>query len=315
MLQEDTVKRMAKNQDLGETHPDTLEAMDHYGVTLGSFLQLQESLEIHLKVLKLRTKVIQVLRRDTLSGMHQENSRPATTNSASTVEETTYPTNSRDQDQNLILDRLSTLQNLAMVQLDLWLSSGSPDNLDLLQAAQKNMNGVLERRKQLLGEEHPWTLWAVCNLVKVNTELGLLEESEKMLLKGIPAAQRSLGDNHPRVLMSMGELAKAYSRQKRYDEAEKKIKEVVEKLDESRGEDHLDTVFATFRLSNLYKREGKIEEAANACENALRKGDMRLTRRYPLCQKIAKELENLQRMLPPGRRLSNPVARRNEGGS
>jgi tetratricopeptide (TPR) repeat protein len=279
--------------------------MDHYGVTLGSFLRFQESLEIHLKVLKLRTKVIQVLRRDTLSGMHQENSRPASTNSSSTIEESSYRTNSRDQDQNLILDRLSTLQNLAMAQLDLGLSSGSPDNLDLLKAAQKNMNEVLERRKQLLGEEHPWTLWAVCNLVKVNIELGLLEESEKMLLKGIPAAKRGLGDNHPGVLMGMGELAKVYSRQNRYDEAEKKIKEVIEKLDEARGEDHPDTVFATFKLSNLYKRQGKIEEAANACEDALRKGDMRLTRRYPLCGKIAKELENLQRMLPP----NSPILR------
>lgn len=80
---------------------------------------------------------------------------------------------------------------------------------------------VYEARKFKLGEEHPWTLWALCNLSKINTELGLLQEAENMLVDGIAAGKRNLSDSHLGVLMGCGELARVYTRQGRFDEAEK----------------------------------------------------------------------------------------------
>ncbi|KAE9379456.1 TPR-like protein [Stipitochalara longipes BDJ] len=298
-LQEDTAMRMAKNQNLGERHPDTLEAMDLYGVTLGSFLRFKESMEIHEKVLDLRDQEIQLLRRDAISAMRQQDSRPSSANSIGTELGSSHQTDLRDQNMNIVLDRLSTLQYLSMAKLDLWLTCGPQTDLTLLHAAQQNMLDVLKHRKQLLGEEHPWTLWAVCNLAKVNIELELLTETEVMLDKGISAAKRALGENHPGVLMGFGELAKVYSRRGDFTKAEEKTKKLVEKLGEATGEDHPDTVFATWKLSNLYERQQKWPEAVNACEDALRKGDLRLTRKYPLCKKIAAKLHDLQRRLPP----------------
>ncbi|KAE8440751.1 hypothetical protein EG329_006610 [Mollisiaceae sp. DMI_Dod_QoI] len=317
-LQKDIVTRMERHIDMGRYHPDTLDALDQYGVTLGSFLQFKESLDIHQRVLEARTKKVQVLHREALSLMDQMHLDRRSTSSAGS-KTGPHDIRSTDQDLDLVLGLLNTKQNMAMAQLDCWLTSGMPADATLLDNAHQNMLEVLQRRRQLLGEEHPWTLWAVCSYSKVIIELGSLDEAENLLVKGIPAAYRGLGPNHPGVLMGCGELSKVYSRQgelsegKRrqelYLKAEKQAKITIAQLQNASGEDHPDTVFATWKLSKLYTRQRKWEDAAQACEEALRKGGLRLTRTYPLCAKIEKDLEDLRRMLPPDSPLAIPSAR------
>ncbi|KAF8860797.1 hypothetical protein BDZ45DRAFT_740937 [Acephala macrosclerotiorum] len=303
-LQQDTANRMRQHKDLGEQHPDTLEALDLYGVTLGSFLRFQESLDIHQIVLKARSKKFPIYRRNTKALKNQMQSAQPPTSSSAPKQDFT------DQNLDLLLSLLSTKQNMAMAQLDCWLTLTHQSDTTLLNAAYQNVLEVLQQRRQLLGEEHPWTLWAVCSYCKVIIELGKLEEAKLLLDKGIPAAERGLGKEHPGVLMGRGELSKVYSRQGAlaegktrqdlYEQAERVATETIAQLRKASGEEHPDTVFATWKLSKLYARQQKWSEAVEACVEALRKGDVKLKMTYPLCAKIENDLQDLRRMLPPG---------------
>ncbi|KAF4625976.1 hypothetical protein G7Y89_g12185 [Cudoniella acicularis] len=321
-LQEETITHMRQHQDLGPDHPDTLETLDQYGVTLGSFLRFKESLDTHRKVLDARTKKFQVFRRQTSSLMDQMHLGRRSTSSAGSKDDHNNNVRSTDEDLDLVLGLLNTKQNLAMAQLDSWLTSEVKSDRSLLNEAFENMLEVLHRRRQLLGEEHPWTLWAVGSYAKVIIELDQLQEAEELLLRGIPAANRGLGEGHPGVLMGCGELVKVYSRQgehmkgearrDKYSQAEKEAKIIIAQIQKASGADHPDVVFATWKLSKLYARQGKWEDAARACTEALQKGDLRLTKdgkTYPLCTKIKKDLQDLKRMLPPDPSGPLPAAR------
>lgn len=86
-LQQDTVHRMKQHPEISDDHPDALEALDQYGVTLGSFLRFKESLEIHRQVFDIRTRKFQVVRKETLSLMDQMHlGRRASTDSVSREE-------------------------------------------------------------------------------------------------------------------------------------------------------------------------------------------------------------------------------------
>jgi tetratricopeptide (TPR) repeat protein len=168
-----------------------------------------------------------------------------------------------------------------------------------LKEAQEIMSRVFEERKRKLGKEHPWTLWALCDLAKVKLELGHLQEAEEMLVPGIEAAKRSLSEEHLGVLMGEGALARVIARQgdARYEEAENLTRKIVEKLEKSRGLEHPDTVYALWKLARLLELQNKIEEAAKVCELALQRVHMRLTAQHPLGAKIQSHLPTLKSRL------------------
>lgn len=186
---------------------------------------------------------------------------------------------SADQNLELLLSLPDTKQNMTMAQLDYWLTPKHQFDTTLLNAAYQNMLEVLRQRRQLLSEEHAWTLWAVCSYCKVTIELGKLQETE--------------------LLLKRGALAEGKTREELYAKAEKKATKTIEKLQKASGEDPPDTVLATWKLSKLYARQQKWPEAVEACAEALRKGDLRSKRTYPLCAKIASDLQDLKTMLTP----------------
>ena len=69
------------------------------------------------------------------------------------------------------LNTLIAMDNLAMT----YLSIGG-DLLEVLMAE------VLEQSTIKLGKEHPYTLWAQCNLARVKSALGFADEAEIMML-------------------------------------------------------------------------------------------------------------------------------------
>jgi hypothetical protein len=138
------------------------------------------------------------------------------------------------------LDTLSTMKNLAMALVDLQQRG----------KAKAIMTKVHEeKKKKQLGKEHAWTLWALCNLSKVNIEIGLLDEAEKMLTWGVAAGERSLGKDHLGVLTDYGELSRVYARQGRLDEAEKLSVQTIALVEKSRGVAGPDYVFGLWKLA------------------------------------------------------------------
>ncbi|KAI9650183.1 hypothetical protein NHQ30_000196 [Ciborinia camelliae] len=181
-------------------------------------------------------------------------------------------------------DTITTSSNLAMALLDL----GS------ISEARSLMIEVHKQRQSQLGKEHPWTLWALCWLSKIHVKAGELQQAEELLIWGIAAGERSLGKDHLGVLMGQGELARVYTWQGRLEEAEALLVATVKGLELSRGIPHPDCVYALWKLARLYERQGQREKSERACQLALERADLRLTREHPMAKKIEQMLQELR---------------------
>jgi len=168
------------------------------------------------------------------------------------------------------------MNNLAMALLD----------LEEREEAQYLMHTVFEERKKKLGKEHPWTLWALCNLAKIRLKMEYLNEAEEMLIPGIAAAKRSLGESHLGLLMGCGVLARGFARQKHFEDAEKLLRESTESLEVSRVLKHPDTVYALEKMSILLEQQGKIRETVETGVVAVERVQMRLMTKHPLGEKV-----------------------------
>ncbi|KAJ7765952.1 P-loop containing nucleoside triphosphate hydrolase protein, partial [Mycena maculata] len=130
---------------------------------------------------------------------------------------------------------------------------------------------VLEKQRQLLGEDHPDTLHAMGNLACTYYALGKLKEAEELEVVVLEKRREILGGDHPDTLRSMGNLASTYHNLGKLKEAKKLhvvLKEaeelgvvVLEKQRQLLGEDHLDTLLAMGNLASTYHNQCKLKDA------------------------------------------------------
>ncbi|KAJ7770434.1 acyl transferase/acyl hydrolase/lysophospholipase [Mycena metata] len=120
---------------------------------------------------------------------------------------------------------------------------------------------VLEKRKQLLGADHPDTLSAMGNLAATYQQLGRYTDAEP--LEGVVLEKRKqlLGADHPDTLWAMANLAGTYRELGRYTDAEPLEVVVLEKRKQLLGADHPDTLLATANLAATYRRLGRYTDA------------------------------------------------------
>jgi Tetratricopeptide repeat len=67
---------------------------------------------------------------------------------------------------------------------------------------------VLEKRKRILGDEHPDTIGAMNNLAITLGDLGQLEEAIALLEVAAPQIRRIFGDEHPHTRLVVNNLAR-----------------------------------------------------------------------------------------------------------
>ncbi|KAF8143142.1 hypothetical protein K438DRAFT_1784018 [Mycena galopus ATCC 62051] len=120
---------------------------------------------------------------------------------------------------------------------------------------------VLEKRKQLLGADHPDTLWAMANLAATYHTLGRYQEAEPLEGTVLEKWKQLLGADHPDTLRAMANLAATYSQLGRYQEAEPLEGTVLDKRKQLLGADHPDTLFAIANLAAAYCQLGRYQEA------------------------------------------------------
>src|SRR5262245_44277657 len=103
----------------------------------------------------------------------------------------------------------------------------------------ENMEAVvMEKRKRVLGEEHPSTLTSMANLASTYWNQGRWNEAEKLEVAVMEISKRLLGEEHPDTLTSMANLASTYWNQGRWNEAEKLDIAVMEIRKRLLGEDN-----------------------------------------------------------------------------
>jgi tetratricopeptide (TPR) repeat protein len=132
-------------------------------------------------------------------------------------------------------------------------------------ASQRLIENVLRARKEILGDEHAYTLWSINDLSKIYVERGRANEAASMLEGIIPIVQRTLGENHIGMSMTQNNLGLAYYAAERWKEAEGMIRPSLAKL----PPDHPDWIHTMYGLAHIEMKLGHVNEAEKECTNLL----------------------------------------------
>jgi tetratricopeptide (TPR) repeat protein len=143
--------------------------------------------------------------------------------------------------------------------------------------AEPLLSRVLEVRKRILGNEHPYTVFSMLSLGCLYRGEGKYDEGAILLRKVLDQWRRTLGHEHPNTLYCMYQLARLYVDQDKDDQAEPLLTSFLEIRRRSSGARQGKT-FVTFGsdtaavfalLGRLRLKQRKYSEAEAALREAL----------------------------------------------
>ena len=259
---------------LGKKHPKTLKTMDILGESRWQQGRFTDSLKLHEQA---HNGMIIAL------GTDHEDSLKAANNLGRAHGTLWHPVEARRILKETVkgmkmntklgpahLNTLIAMNDLAMTYLE---SEGSTSSTAIeLEQARHLMVEVLRKRKIKLGEEHPYTLWAIANLARVKAAMGDLKEAEADLRSGLLIAERNLGTQHLGTLFGRLHLGDILTKSGRCQEAEEVLIEVAESHRHTalaNNGEHPDRCKALDNLSIVYRLQGRMEDAVEKCQEAI----------------------------------------------
>ncbi|KAJ6452195.1 P-loop containing nucleoside triphosphate hydrolase protein [Mycena sanguinolenta] len=120
---------------------------------------------------------------------------------------------------------------------------------------------VMEKRKRVLGEEHPSTLTSMANLAATYRSQGHWKDAEVLEVVVMEKRKQVLGEEHPHTLNTMGNLAVTYQNQGRWKDAEVLEVVVMENRKRALGEEHPHTLTSMANLASTYWNQGHWKDA------------------------------------------------------
>ncbi|KAL6719084.1 hypothetical protein ACLMJK_003319 [Lecanora helva] len=164
------------------------------------------------------------------------------------------------------LDTLIAQDNLAMAYYDrVVFGFGHPKDLDRAVELEKD---VFEQRREKLGREHLYTLWAGLNLARIKAVRGEITEALSIFLAGHVIAIRNLGETHFAVLFAKLHYGRILMHAHKYADAENILTEVI-KSHENARQSHPDRLLALFSLVKCRNLLGKADETADLMEELI----------------------------------------------
>ncbi|KAF8182443.1 hypothetical protein K438DRAFT_1724919 [Mycena galopus ATCC 62051] len=127
--------------------------------------------------------------------------------------------------------------------------------------AEKLLQEVLEKQKQLLGDNHLETLRTMGILASIYSELGEHQKDKELKVIVLEKQKQVLGENHPDTLWTMGNLASTYSDLGEHQKAKELKVSVLEKQKQVLGENHPDTLWTMGKLASTYSDLGEHQKA------------------------------------------------------
>ena len=119
---------------------------------------------------------------------------------------------------------------------------------------------VMEKRKQVLGDNHPQTLVNMGNLADIYRKQGHWKEAEILQVVVMEKMKWVLGNDYPDTLLSMDSLASTYMDQGRWKEAELLEVVVMKKMKQVFGDDHPFTIMSMGNLACTYRNQGQHQQ-------------------------------------------------------
>lgn len=294
---------------LGPEHPRTLKVMDALGKTECFRGRFKEARKLHEDALAGMQKVLPSNHQDIFLTMDNlgvvwhryfqyqraESFHTQAMSGLAKVLGTDHP------------EALIAKENLAMTYLEMSLNFGhdivhdevSEEGAETLHKAYTLEHEVLATRRNNMGKENNWTLWAICNLARIKSSLGHLEEAETDMQAALEIGIRNLGESHFGILSGKTHLARVLAAQKKFEEAEAMFQEVIVKSSYDKGlrsegetPDHL---LAVWYYAGLCQSIGKNDEAIRLLEGISEGLTAIGATKHPFWERVWEKLEDLRR--------------------
>ncbi|KAJ7743362.1 hypothetical protein B0H16DRAFT_1377269 [Mycena metata] len=147
--------------------------------------------------------------------------------------------------------------------------------------ALKLQEEVLEKQKQVLGQDHPDTLHTMGYLAGLYSSLGEHVKAHGIQVLVLEKQKQILGENHPDTLRTMSNLANLYSALGEFQIAKELEGIVVEKQKQVLGDNHPDTLRTIANLAISYSNLGEHHRAQDLRVLVLEKQKQILGENHP----------------------------------
>jgi tetratricopeptide (TPR) repeat protein len=120
---------------------------------------------------------------------------------------------------------------------------------------------VVQRKKRVLGDEHPFTLTSMANLALTFRNQGRWKEAEELQVQVMQTTKRALGDERLDTLTCMANLALTFTNQGRWKEAEELQVQVMQSTKKVLSDEHPSTLISIANLAATYRNQGRWKKA------------------------------------------------------
>ena len=140
---------------------------------------------------------------------------------------------------------------------------------------------MIEKERELLGEEHRDALMSMSNLAITYLHLGRYEEALALQDEALAKTRKVLGEDDPVTLQTMNNLAGTYSTIGRHEKAFSLYEDTLVKMRQIHGNDHPHTLLTMNGLAFTYSSLGRYDEALKLHEETLAKMSEILGKSHP----------------------------------
>lgn len=227
----------------GDTHVETVNAMDHYGLLLinkGEFHRADTLLSRVLNTRRQNHKNNPAALAQTLNYLALANRRKGNFDEAESLYRQAYDLRS----DNLGTEHPRTLESLSSLAVTL-------HNKGRYQQAELLYRDLIEKRSRVLGGNHPDYATNLSSLGALLMNIGEYEESERMLKEALKIRSSQLGEEHPAVAITLNNLGMLNKDMGNVEESEEYFRKALAIRQSTLGEDHVNTAISYFCLADL----------------------------------------------------------------
>ena len=250
-----------RSEELGPTHPDTLESMSDVAIALRYLDRESEAEPIQREALRLQRELLGSDAESTLTSVSRMG---VILFDIGRVEEAEplYREALEGRRKALGPDHPQTLISLANL-------GGLLESQGKLEAAERYLAEALEARRRSLGEDHPDSLRSLFQMALLRESQGMSSDAETRFREVADRCKAVLGEDHPQTLDAVSKIGYILESQGRNQEAEDCWREVLDRRERVLGCSNTATLKSAKLLAWLMTRLDRFVEAEAMLMQAL----------------------------------------------
>ena len=244
----------------GDTHVETINAMDHFGLLLiskGEFDRADSLLTHTLQIRRQNLSGNPVALAQSLSYLALANRRKGNFDVAESLYRQSYELRS----DNLGAEHPLTLESLSSLAVTL-------HNQGRYQQAEHLYRDLVEKRRRVLGANHPDYATNLSSLGALLMNIGEYNEAQSALKEALQIRSSQLGGEHPDVAITLNNLGMLKKDMGKLDESEDYFRKALAIREAALGEDHVNTAISYFCLADLMLKKRSLQPALTFIKKA-----------------------------------------------